>query len=386
MAVENPEGLTSVDTAGADAVAEGDEEEETPVHERASLASAYLRARATGLPTARLSGFTLPNMTGFTLSPATSRSLDRVLASNNATNAATLKSLQPTINAFVGRTFTLPPTLANYSFSKIFALSTPPVDFDWVNTAIQSAWEPHRKQLDETIQRISESITKSLRIDPSLLRAALLPTNLAEAEVPLGMRGFADLAMNEGLPVAFVPRSQTIEALCRAKDRAGRRAVYGRRWVSIVDDCEAALNGFSSAAVEPYVRFARRAVDGMRGGHHELAQSMSMTTLDSALLRLLPKEERKRATVTKNPLDVDSLEVWQVLVFAQVWGIHGQFWVANGDRIPRNVNRHATVHAVSPGQFTRLNATLALAHLVSMLAYLDRAYRRGHYRATRPRN
>lgn len=51
-----------------------------------------------------------------------------------------------------------------------------------------------------------------------------------------------------------------------------------------------------------------------------------------------------------------------------IWGAHGEFWPDKGDKIPRSYSRHGSVHGVSRRQYSRINAVLALMHVVSLLA------------------
>ncbi|WP_139179849.1 hypothetical protein [Curtobacterium sp. MCBA15_007] len=51
-----------------------------------------------------------------------------------------------------------------------------------------------------------------------------------------------------------------------------------------------------------------------------------------------------------------------------------------GDNVPTTFNRHATVHAVARGkQYSRLNAVLAVGHLVSVLWKYELDARDAHH-------
>ncbi len=52
-------------------------------------------------------------------------------------------------------------------------------------------------------------------------------------------------------------------------------------------------------------------------------------------------------------------------------GAHGQFWPNQGEKIPRLYSRHGSAHGVSGRQYSRINAVLALMHVVSLLRLMD---------------
>lgn len=56
---------------------------------------------------------------------------------------------------------------------------------------------------------------------------------------------------------------------------------------------------------------------------------------------------------------------------AGVWGSYGQFWPTNGDTIRYRYSRHGSAHGISRRQYSRVNAVIALMHIVSPLRLLD---------------
>lgn len=54
-----------------------------------------------------------------------------------------------------------------------------------------------------------------------------------------------------------------------------------------------------------------------------------------------------------------------------IWGSFKQFWVKRGEDVPSQFTRHGTVHSMSPLQYTKANALIAVMHLVGLLCLLD---------------
>jgi hypothetical protein len=205
------------------------------------------------------------------------------------------------------------------------------------------------------------------------------PGNLDELD--LHVDEMKTLMIDEGLPIAWVPRTAILRSVAAAKTALQRRAVYGRRWVAIVDDCEALLDQTTSAAVEPFKLQALKSIAGLRAGHHELAQAFSAATLDTAVGYVYStKPARHLATNVEHRGKLDKRPVREFFTVAQLMGIHLTYRPSSGDPIPRTFNRHASVHGVSKVQYSRLNSVLALAHLTSFLWFIELSTTKGSNR------
>ena len=236
----------------------------------------------------------------------------------------------------------------------------------------------------DSLQEIIRATTAPLleRVNAALPDVArslqtALPENLASTRADWDLELLDKLMLDEGLPIAWIPSAPVLERVLRAPTPAARRAIYGKSWLRIVSDADELLSRCSSPDLQQYVRFARKAVDGLRDGHHELAQAMLMNTFDTVLRQQFPNDIRVRLTNTKTPLDTDDLTLRVYFAWCSVWSVYGQYWPSRGDMIPRRLSRHASAHGVSRRQYTRINSVLALAHLTGLLWFLDSHYSRG---------
>jgi len=80
----------------------------------------------------------------------------------------------------------------------------------------------------------------------------------------------------------------------------------------------------------------------------------------------------KAAHKKRRPLDLDDYTVRVACAIAPAWAAYQTFWPSNGDKVPRNFARHASAHAVTPRQYSRTNAVIALMIVTSLLWLLDR--------------
>lgn len=216
------------------------------------------------------------------------------------------------------------------------------------------------------------SITGSLGDLADVMRG-IWPANLSGLSPLLDVDKMKALMMDEGLPIAWVPRQETVRMVLEATSPAQRRAIYGRRWRGIVTDCEQLVNRMSATATSSYVRFLRAIIASLRDGHYESAQALAATTLDTAISDFYGESRRKWIGTNKR-IDPEELSIRQFFVVSQLWGIHRQYKAGNGDRLPGTFNRHGSVHGVSSRQYSRLNAVLGLAHVTSLLYSIDIAH------------
>jgi hypothetical protein len=207
---------------------------------------------------------------------------------------------------------------------------------------------------------------------------AVYPDNLIEADIDFDKTALETWMADEALPVAWVPRSSTIEAIYAAGSPARRRLVYGRRWRSVLADCESRLQDVSSVEVSPYATYAFKVVDGIRDGHPELAQAFAANTLDTVAKRWLDRRTKDSVTSPKEQVrrNLGDYEATRFFAYAQLRGVYQKYQVEHGDPIPGTFSRHASAHGVSRTQYSRINAVLGAAHLTSFLWAHELLFRR----------
>lgn len=180
------------------------------------------------------------------------------------------------------------------------------------------------------------------------------------------------LVLDEGLPLAWVPNTETLRAIFDAESPEARRQVYGTQWVSIATDCLAALEkiGDDSAWVSDR-DFARESAKGLLDGHRTLSQALSVNLSDSILHRGLARVIINRYTKSKARPDLTEETIKGTLVLGPVWSMYTSYRPGVHAAIPAGLNRHATAHSVSPTQYSDINAVMALCHVTSLICFLD---------------
>ena len=201
----------------------------------------------------------------------------------------------------------------------------------------------------------------------------VLPPNWKGVRIP-DFETIEMILLYEGIPLAWVPGPQILQAILDAPDATARRLIISRRWKRLVSDCEASIGEVSHPGLLDHQSYAMDVVRALRDGHTSAAQALAANLLDSVLRRQIDKDEFK--VVTRNrknedPLDMDDYRIRAALTFAPVWRAYAEYWESGGDPIPRTFGRHPSAHAVSRTQYSRINAVIGLMLVTSLLRLVD---------------
>lgn len=234
----------------------------------------------------------------------------------------------------------------------------------------------------EALRNGAETIASLLgRVDWQLLLQtiddyqALVPSNLTLQAVVA-----AALSDNEdGIPVAWVPRTEIVEALLLQDGNSDDRVdLLLDRTDDILDDCDAALSANPTAAA----REVLHAVAALRAGHVGPAQSHGSNLVDSIVLHVFSDAPRRRvgnarADATRRavePLPAGAIAVTavveRIVLGPLVQGL-GRWWP---DRpVPaRGFNRHVTSHAAHrDGVFSDFNALVVVMLATSLATHYE---------------
>jgi len=252
------------------------------------------------------------------------------------------------------------------------------VDFSALNRAVSSSaaldeWARTSTAFSETLReqtelfaRIAESVTFKLpTIDVPGLLAALdrwLPVNLRDV---VALDVVATVALDEGIPLSWVPRTEIVLELIEADGPSARIGILTDRRDDILDDCEEALVQIEHEwAVQ-----CRSAVAAMRVDLDGPAQSHASNIIDSIVLGLHGKNGREHAK-THAREDFDELPLQLAAENLSLRPLFRAFttWFPNtGIPPPDYFARHATSHAVGhAGVFVPVSALVAVMLATSL--------------------
>ncbi|WJM15520.1 hypothetical protein [Microbacterium arborescens] len=178
----------------------------------------------------------------------------------------------------------------------------------------------------------------------------------------------------DGIALAWVPRSALVERLLAADDSEERREIVRSGCNEILSDCIRASNELPSREGRAHARFVSLSASAIRGGHHQAAQALSANLIDT-LGRSYMKPHaagHKWSLVTaknRRP-ELSKLGLRALMVLGPLAVSHTDY--CEGDSIPRTFSRHATAHAVSSRQYTKVNSLIALMNATAFLCWLER--------------
>jgi hypothetical protein len=235
---------------------------------------------------------------------------------------------------------------------------------EWARTS--AAFNESLRKQTELFARIAEGITFKLpTIDLPGLLAALdrwLPVNLRNV---VALDVVATVALDEGIPLSWVPRTEIVVLLIEADGPDARVSILLDRREDILDDCEEAL----APIAHEWGAQCRSAVAAMRANLDGPAQSHASNIIDSIVLGLHGKNGRENAKARAQE-DFDELPLQLAAENLSLRPLFRAFttWFPNtGIDPPDYFARHATSHAVGhAGVFAPISALVAVMLATSL--------------------
>jgi hypothetical protein len=198
------------------------------------------------------------------------------------------------------------------------------------------------------------------------------------------------LALEEGIPLAWVPDHDTVLMLLAVPAGPDRRfvlrAILADRRAIILDHCDAVLDELADGMDIPATRqrmieVARQAIQALRADLPAPAQSAAANLADQLLRHLfvpidggrnLYRTTSNRVTDLSQQFTYLSVHFLAILrEFATLMPVPKSltgWWPDKGMELPDTFSRHATAHAIAePGQVNPVNALIAIMLAVSLL-------------------
>jgi len=249
--------------------------------------------------------------------------------------------------------------------------------------AIQSA----SKQIRPWISKVADSVGKT--IDTVYRRAA--PPNWTNGDTtPLvSYTAAVALALEEGIPLAWVPDYDTVRMLLAVpagpNRRTALRAILADRSATILDHCQSRLDELAKdqaakADRARMIEVACQAIQALRADLPAPARSAAANLADHLLRRLfvpidgkyIYKASSKRVTSLAEQISTVSFSFLAILrEFATIMPVPRsltEWWPNKGMPLPDTFSRHATAHAIAePDQINSINALIAVMLAVSLL-------------------
>jgi hypothetical protein len=217
------------------------------------------------------------------------------------------------------------------------------------------------------LARIVETVIRIAAIDVPGLLGVLdrwIPVNLREVAA---LDDVATIALDEGLPLSWVPRSEIVVLLVEADAPDARIGILTGRRGDILDDCEKALGSIN----HEWAIQCRSAITAIRTGLDGPAQSHASNIIDSIVLSLHGTNGRDHAKKSaQEEFDDRPLQLAAENLTLRPLCRAVTTWYANtGIDPPDYFARYATSHAVGhTGVFAPISALVAAMLATSLTA------------------
>ena len=225
----------------------------------------------------------------------------------------------------------------------------------------------------DVFRQVAESITSRL---PEIDLADLLARWIDEGDrwIPGNLRSVEDLevvasiALDEGLPLSWVPRAEIVSCLAEADGPEARVRILTERRDDILDDCEAVLSNSShELAVQ-----CRGAIKAVRLGLYGPAQSHASNIIDSIVV-VIPGARNQAVERAQHDLSAQPLSlVAENLTLRPLFRALAEWRPNSGTPPPAQFARHPTSHAVGHvGVFDPLYALIAVMLATSLIVQYE---------------
>ena len=246
--------------------------------------------------------------------------------------------------------------------------------FGEVQRQVAMAVAPQVRAFGEVQRQVAMAVASFPKIDLRWIETLdrLLPGNLRGLWQELDV--VASVALDEGVPLSWIPRTEIVIALIEAGDPIERRRILSERRDDILDDCEAAL---ASTSHEWSVE-CRSAIDALRQGHFGPAQSHASNILDS-IVQTFVNEKPRDLAVNLARCDFREIPLRHTAPYLTLRPLDRafvQWWPSSGSPPPDHFARHPTAHAVGhAGVFDPHHALVAVMLAVSLTLQFEPAGR-----------
>ena len=215
---------------------------------------------------------------------------------------------------------------------------------------------------------LDRSYEKALRLQ--------VPPLLPNWTVGLDWDAARRIALDEGIPLAYVPPVDVVTALMNAASAADRLLIIESERDAIADACLVILQeGPLVSAFPEFSPLARATVKAIKDGHFQAAQALAVNVIESFVREWVAE---KYKTVKQYALDADpaladpnapfnAQQVRLETIILPLFKFYADWFSHSGDPAPTELSRHVTVHQATPAHYTMINAVLAVMLMTSLL-------------------
>ena len=286
----------------------------------------------------------------------------------------------------------------------LMADELPEIPPDQIQPALQSFFlgvDAIRRQLARAGQatqlyaRVAEQSVAALApaMEPVLRLSDTIRERLAAAMPPnwdpdtIRFRGILDVALEDGIPIVWVPRAEVVAALMKAPARPDRIQILLDHVDQVRSDCRTAVRTCTHPDLADRVPLALDALRTHGRGSIESAQAMAVLVAEGLATEFIAGGYAKGvydklAKLAANTGRAMPAEMRTAVTIAPMKNFFEK-WYPTGGRPRVELSRHVSVHRASAGHYTAENSLLAIMLMSSLLRELQQQHQPTPYRVSR---
>lgn len=200
-----------------------------------------------------------------------------------------------------------------------------------------------------------------------LLRRQSVPHNWSRATEDR-LEVLIEMVSGEGIPAAWVPRAEILEALLDASPGDERSELLIARRDEILEDCACWIDDLEDDFLAPVLPVARQVLDVCRNGHWQVAAIAAVTVVHNVVEALHWVSDRQRvAKYHRLTMDTPQSKLLEQATRAPLVPFYDNWSPESGQPRPTHVTRHVVSHHLDADQVTERNCIVAVMLMSSLL-------------------
>lgn len=251
-------------------------------------------------------------------------------------------------------------------------------------TPVQTVLQPHyEKAMQDLLQRVRLSPIASgkdfrqdllERLDRMRIR---IPPELPNWGHDVDFDDAGKVALNEGIPLAYVPPAEIVTKILAAPSPADRQQVLADEAATISETCSAIVAATKVTTAFPeYTPLTQAAVRAFIDGHHQAAQALAVNVTESFVRQWIAEKygSVKQHVREADPANADPNEPWipsrlrLEMMILPLLNFYADWFPNTGTPAPADLSRHVTAHQATAEHYTTGNALIAVMLMTSLLA------------------
>ncbi len=181
-----------------------------------------------------------------------------------------------------------------------------------------------------------------------------------------------EIVNNEGIPVAWVPRSTILKALVAAESPEARSEILVAHRDEILEDCAGWLDGLDDELVNPLLPMAEKVLAACADGHWEVAAVTAVGVTHSMVetLRWVTDHQRVRK-YHRLTMQLPASQLLEQATRAPLVKFYADWNPKSGQPRPAHLTRHVVSHHLADDQVSARNCVVAVMLMSSLLVTVE---------------